>query len=228
MNERLYDKNIRNYLEKLQQLQPLLTCILLVMAISIRRDGKALGHDLKQQQVDSVKAEPMVVLEDGSVRSNTTELAKDLIGYGGTVPLEINLEDGKMKNIKALPNSNTPDFFQEASAILTKCNGHTIEEAAKLKVDGMLGATFSSKAIIGNVQRGLQYVANNPLKDSIWSDFDLSAKAIAGLIVVLLASILPLFVKDKRYKISQHILNGIVLGFWCGSFLNYTSFITYM
>ena len=220
VNERLYDKNIRNYLEKLQQLQPLLTCILLVMAISIRRDGKALGHDLKQQQVDSVKAEPMVVLEDGSVQTNTTELAKDLIGYGGTVPLEINLEDGKMKNIKALPNSNTPDFFQEASAILTKCNGHTIEEAAKLKVDGMLGATFSSKAIIGNVQRGLQYVANNPLKDSIWSDFDLSAKAIAGLIVVLLSSILPLFVKDKRYKISQHILNGIVLGFWCGSFLN--------
>lgn len=113
----------------------------------------------------------MVVLEDGSVRLNTTELAKDLIGYGGTVPLEINLEDGKVKNIKALPNSNTPDFFQEASAILTKWNGHTMEEVTKLKVDGVSGATFSSKAIIGNVQRGLQYVANNPLKDSIWSDF---------------------------------------------------------
>lgn len=92
----------------------------------------------------------------------------------------------------------------------------------------MLGATFSLKAIIGHVQRGLQYVANNPLEDSIWSDFDLSAKAIAGLIVVLLASILSLFVKDKRYKISQHIFNVIVLGFWCGSFLNYTSFITYI
>ena len=164
VNERQYDKNMRNYLEKLKQLQPLLTCILPVMAISIRRDGKVLGHDLKQQQVDSVKAEPMVVLEDGSVQTNTTELAKDLIGYGGTVPLEINLEDGKVKNIKTLPNSNTPDFFQEASAILAKWNGHTIEEVAKLKVDGMLGATFSSKAIIGNVQRGLQYVANNPLK----------------------------------------------------------------
>lgn len=164
MNERQYDKNMRNYLEKLKQLQPLLTCILPVMAISIRRDGKVLGHDLKQQQVDSVKAEPMVVLEDGSVQTNTTELAKDLIGYGGTVPLEINLEDGKVKNIKTLPNSNTPDFFQEASAILAKWNGHTIEEAAKLKVDCMLGATFSLKAIIGNVQRGLQYVANNPLK----------------------------------------------------------------
>ncbi|WP_448908627.1 FMN-binding protein [Hoylesella shahii] len=35
---------------------------------------------------------------------------------------------------------------------------------AKLKVDGVSGATFSSKAIIGNVQRGVQYVANNPLK----------------------------------------------------------------
>ena len=46
----------------------------------------------------------------------------------------------------------------------TNKNGHTIEEVAKLKVDGVSGATFSSKAIIGNVQRGVQYVANNPLK----------------------------------------------------------------
>ncbi len=40
---------MKNYLEKLQQLQPLLTFILLVMAIRIRRDGKVLGHDFKQQ-----------------------------------------------------------------------------------------------------------------------------------------------------------------------------------
>lgn len=216
------------YSGKLQQLLSLLTCVLLVMAVSIRRDGKVVGRELKQQQANSTKTETMVVLEDGSVRLNTTELGKDIIGYGGTVPLEIILENGKVKSVKALENSETPDFFKEASALLTKWNGRTVEEAQKLKVDAVSGATFSSKAIIGNVQRGLQYAAKNPVQDSIWAEIDFSSKAIAGLIVVLLAAIVPLFVKDRRYRISQQILNVIVLGFWCGSFLNYTSIVSYM
>ena len=217
-----------NYSGKLQQLLSLLTCVLLIMAVSIRRDGKVVGRELKQQEVDSTKTETMVVLEDGSVRVNTTELGKDIIGYGGTVPLEITLENGKVKSVKALENSETPDFFKEASALLTKWNGRTVEEAQKLKVDAVSGATFSSKAIIGNVQRGLQYAAKHPVQDSIWAEMDFSSKAIAGLIVVLLAAIVPLFVKDRRYRISQQILNVIVLGFWCGSFLNYTSMVSYM
>lgn len=133
-----------------------------------------------------------------------------------------------MKNIKALANSESPEFFGEASALLSKWDGQTIEDAQKMKVDGVTGATFSSKAIIGNVQRGLQYAAKNPVKESASAAFDFSAKSIAGLIVVLLAAILPLFVKDRRYRIGQQILNVIVLGFWCGSFLNYTSIISYM
>ena len=217
-----------NYSGKLQQLLSLLTCVLLVMAVSIRRDGKVVGRELKQQQADSTKTETMVVLEDGSVRLNTTELGKDIIGYGGIVPLEITLENGKVKSVKALENSETPDFFKEASVLLTKWNGRTVEEAQKLKVDAVSGATFSSKAIIGNVQRGLLYAAKNPVQDSIWAEMDFSSKAIAGLIVVLLAAIVPLFVKDRRYRISQQVLNVIVLGFWCGSFLNYTSIVSYM
>ena len=219
---------MRNYSEKLQQLLSLITCALLVMAISIRRDGKVVGHELKHQQTDSIKTEIMVVLEDGSVRLNTTELGKDIIGYGGTVPLEVTLEDGKVKNVKALANSETPDFFKKASVLLSKWDGRTIEKAQQLKVDGVSGATFSSKAIIGNVQRGLQYAAKNPVKTSVWSEFDFSTKSIVGLIVVLMAAIVPLFIKSRLYRIAQQILNVIVLGFWCGSFLNYTSIISYM
>lgn len=221
-------KKMSNYSGKLQQLLCLITCVLMVAAVSIRRDGKVVGRDVKEQQTASPKIQPMTVLEDGSVRLNTTELGKDIVGYGGTVPLEITLHDGKVENIRALANSETPDFFNEASALLTKWNGLTIEDARKMKVDAVSGATFSSKAIIGNVQRGLQYAAKNPVKTSIWSEFDFSAKAIAGLIVVLLAAIVPLFIKDRRYRIGQQILNVIVLGFWCGSFLNYTSIVSYM
>ena len=219
---------MRNYSGKLQQLLCLLTCVLMVVAVSIRRDGKVAGQEVKDHQTASQKTEPMVVLEDGSVRLNTTELGKDIVGYGGTVPLEITLHEGRVENIRALANSETPGFFKEASVLLTKWNGQTMEDAQKMKVDAVSGATFSSKAIIGNVQRGLQYAAKNPVKTSVWAEFDFSAKAMAGLVVVLLAAIVPLFIKDRRYWMVQQILNVIVLGFWCGSFLNYTSIISYM
>lgn len=221
-------KMMGNYSGKLQQLLCLLICVLMVVVVSIRRDGKVAGRYVNQQQTVAPKTEPMAVLEDGSVRLNTTELGKDIVGYGGIVPLEITLQDGRVKSIRALANSESPDFFTEASALLTKWNGKTIEDAQKMKVDAVSGATFSSKAIIGNVQRGLQYAAKNPVKTSVWSEFDFSAKAIAGLIVVLMAAIVPLFIKNRRYRIGQQILNVIVLGFWCGSFLNYTSIISYM
>lgn len=221
-------KMMGNYSGKLQQLLCLLICVLMVVVVSIRRDGKVAGRYMNQQQTVAPKTEPMAVLEDGSVRLNTTELGKDIVGYGGIVPLEITLQDGRVKSIRALANSESPDFFTEASALLTKWNGKTIEDAQKMKVDAVSGATFSSKAIIGNVQRGLQYAAKNPVKTSVWSEFDFSAKAIAGLIVVLMAAIVPLFIKNRRYRIAQQILNVIVLGFWCGSFLNYTSIISYM
>ena len=77
-----------NYSGKLQQLLCLLICVLMVVAVSIRRDGKVTGRYVNQQQTVAPKTEPMTVLEDGSVRLNTTELGKDIVGYGGTVPLE--------------------------------------------------------------------------------------------------------------------------------------------
>lgn len=77
-----------NYSGKLQQLLCLLICVLIVVAVSIRRDSKVAGHYVNQQQTVAPKTEPMTVLEDGSVRLNTTELGKDIVGYGGTVPLE--------------------------------------------------------------------------------------------------------------------------------------------
>ncbi|WP_368502556.1 FMN-binding protein [uncultured Prevotella sp.] len=124
-----------NYLGKLQQLLCLLTCVLMVVAVSIRRDGKVVGRNVKNQQTVSQKADPMVVLEDGSALLNTSELGKDIVGYGGNVPLEITLREGRVENIRALANSETPDFFRLASALLTKWNGQTIEDAQKIGVD---------------------------------------------------------------------------------------------
>lgn len=115
----------------------LLTCVLMVVAVSIRRDGKVVGRNVKNQQTVSQKADPMVVLDDGSALLNTSELGKDIVGYGGNVPLEITLREGRVENIRALANSETPDFFRLASALLTKWNGQTIEDAQKIGVDSV-------------------------------------------------------------------------------------------
>jgi polyferredoxin len=74
---------------------------------------------------------------------------------------------------------------------------------------------------------GLAYAAKNAKEPSIWEKFDLSIKTIAGLIVVLMAAIIPLYYKSKKYRTIQQILNTIVLGFWSGSFLSYTLFLSY-
>lgn len=86
-----------NYLGKLQQMLCLLTCVLMVVAVSIRRDGKVVGRNVKNQQTVSQKADPMVVLDDGSALLNTSELGKDIVGYGGNVPLEITLREGRVE-----------------------------------------------------------------------------------------------------------------------------------
>ena len=56
---------------------------------------------------------------------------------------------------------------------------------------------------------------------------DHSAKTIAGLIVVLMAAIVPLFYRGKRYRTAQLVLNVVVLGLWGGTFLNWSMFVAY-
>lgn len=217
---------------KWKQVFMLITGLAVLAAVAFRRDGKLLGHDFRatSQQVQTSKNlnDTLKVLKDGTLLINTTALGKAIIGYGGTVPLKIYLKDNKVDRVEALPNKETPDFFSEASSLLDQWNGKTIDEALALKVDGVSGATFSSRAIIGNVQAGLRYAAQNAEKPSLSEKIDLSAKNIAGIIVVLMAAIVPLFYKKKRYRMVQMVLNIGILGFWCGTFLSYSLFVGYM
>ena len=92
---------------------------------------------------------------------NTTDLAKDVIGYNGTTPLEIKLVDGTIVAVKALPNSETPRFFQrvQKSSIFTAPIGKTPAQVIQMHFDAVSGATFSSEAVIENLSRGLKSIA---------------------------------------------------------------------
>ncbi|MCR5289852.1 MAG: 4Fe-4S binding protein [Treponema sp.] len=211
------------------------------MAASITRDGKWLRDNVIDSSTSNtadtrvvddktkVNAQNTITqLSDGTLVINTTDIGKDIIGYAGTVPVEIQVKDNHIQKIVALENTETPDFFEAASSILNSWDGLTLEEATAKDVDVVSGATFSSKAIISNVKEGLLYAQNTSINKSILSEFDASPKNIIALIVALMAAILPLFIKNKMYRTIQLALNVIVLGFWCGTFISYSSLLGYM
>ena len=57
------------------------------------------------------------------------------------------------------------------------------------------------------MKAGLQYAANNVKETSLLDKLDLRTKTLVGLIVVLMAAIIPLFIKSKRYRVFQLLLN---------------------
>ena len=96
--------------------------------------------------------------EDGMYVVNTTTLGKDVIGYASTVPLKVYIKKNKVEKVEALKNQESPKYFAKVKkALLNKWDGLKVKEAASLQVDGVTGATFSSEALIKNVQLGLEY-----------------------------------------------------------------------
>jgi len=91
-----------------------------------------------------------------SVKENTLESGKNIIGYNGPVPLEVKVVNNEVKEVKALANDESARYFKSASTILNKWNGLSVEKAAELEVDAVSGATYSSKAIIDNVRLALK------------------------------------------------------------------------
>ncbi len=203
--------------------------ILVLATGAIMRDGKILGHDLRETQSAATlqHGDTLSLQPDGGIVVNTKPLAKDVSGYGGPVPLMIHIsKDGIVTKIEALPNSETPDFFDSAKELFARWQGKSVDEALGEKVDGVSGATFSSKAIIENVQRGLAYAKHD-------SEAQQSASAASGwtvggaiaLLVALLGAIVPLFWHIRRWHYIQLSLNVVVLGLWTGTFVSYALFM---
>ncbi len=89
---------------------------------------------------------------------NTTKLGANVQGYNGPTPLKIYIKGDKIEKIEALPNDETPRFFEMVkSGLLNKWNGMTVKQAASAKVDAVTGATYSSNAVKENVRLGVEY-----------------------------------------------------------------------
>lgn len=219
----------------------LLVVVMLVLsAAAILRDGRIFGHDLRQTHAAVVSvaqgSDTLSVQPDGTFVVNTRVLAKDVQGYGGPVPLKIHIDkDGRLTAIEAEPNAESPSFFDRAKELFSRWQGKTIDEAMAEDVDAVSGATFSSKAIIRNVQRGLAYAKQHGLADGGKGAQKESAEhtvatgwtlgSIVALIAVLLGAVVPLFTNNRRLHLVQLVVNVVVLGLWTGTFVSYTLFL---
>ena len=222
------------------RLLSLVVVMLVLSAAAILRDGRIFGHDLRQTHAAVVSvaqgSDTLEVQPDGTFVVNTRVLAKDVQGYGGPVPLKIHIDkDGRLTAIEAEPNAESPSFFDHAKELFSRWQGKTIDEAMAEDVDAVSGATFSSKAIIRNVQRGLAYAKQHGLADGGKCAQKESAErtvatgwtlgSIVALIAVLLGAIVPLFTNNRRLHLVQLVVNVVVLGLWTGTFVSYTLFL---
>lgn len=98
-----------------------------------------------------------------TLKVNTTELGASIIGFNGATPVEISICKGTITKIKALPNQESPRYLQEVlnSGLLDKLVGKTVKEAKETKLDAVSGATYTSSALIENIQLGLEQVKDN-------------------------------------------------------------------
>ena len=100
--------------------------------------------------------------EDGMYVINTTSLGSDIEGYNGSTPLKIYIKKNKVERIEFLKSMETPKYYAKVKkALMDKWNGLKVKDAKMQQVDIVTGATYSSEAVIKNVQVGLEYYQNN-------------------------------------------------------------------
>ena len=228
------------------RLLSLVVVVLILAAAAILRDGRILGHDLREaHEAKALKNDTLEMTPDGAFVVNTKPLAKDVQGYGGPVPLKIHIKDGRVAAVEAEPNAESPDFFNRAKELLNHWQNKSVDEALAEEVDAVSGATFSSRAIIANMQRGLAYAKQRgqwdedgsvgalgtsapPIvggEDGSVGALETGASPIVALVVVLLGAVVPLFYNNRRLHLVQLAVNVVVLGLWTGTFVSYTLFL---
>ena len=74
-------------------------------------------------------------LKDGEYEGTAT-------GYGGPLTVRITVKDGKLTDIKVVSHTETPEYFNRASAVIGN-----ILRSGNVNVDSISGATISSNAI---------------------------------------------------------------------------------
>ena len=99
-----------------------------------------------------------MIKENGVYIINTTTIGKDIEGYNGPTPLKVYIKNNKVEKIEFLKNVESPKYYAKVKKeLIDKWNGLKVKDAKTHQVDAVTGATYSSEAVIKNVQLALDY-----------------------------------------------------------------------
>ena len=130
----------------------IIAAIMLLVAGTVSLDARA------KKKTATKKAATTKVIYTG-------DIASKVIGYNGTTPLNITVKNGVIESIEVLPNQESPNYLKRAKdKVLPQYIGKTVAEAKKLKPDIATGATYTSEALIKNIQMGLDNAKSAPAK----------------------------------------------------------------
>lgn len=131
---------------------------LIIAAIMLLVAGTASLDARTKKKTTAKKASATQVIYTG-------DIANKVIGYNGTTPLNITVKNGVIENIEVLPNQESPGYLKRAKdKVLPQYIGKTVAEAKKLDADIATGATYTSKALIQNIQMGLDQAKSSSSK----------------------------------------------------------------
>lgn len=151
-------------------------------------------------------------------------------GYAGPTPLLIALDkDGKIMQVKLLPNKETPGFLNSVikAGYLDSWNGLTVDEALQKNVDAVSGATYSSKGIQNSLKARLAVVSRQSVADT--ADNSALLPNICILLVVIMALICffnPQ--KTKTLRLVTLLLSIGILGFWRNASMSLLKFYSWL
>lgn len=232
----------------------LLVVSILIAGVSISRDKRLFGYELfsTSYKGETVTPPNRFILEKlgvsdtllipqsaGSWKTanefiiySSEHYAPDVYGYNGKTPVYIALKNDSIVRIVAEKNSETPNYMRYVleEGFLTRWENKPLEAALNFEVDLISGATYTSESLLKNIKSTLaaahtdeQQTEKHLLKKSF--GFKWNIKTIAILLVVLSGFVFAVFVRSKRWRPIQLILNVIVLGFWTKSFLSIPFFV---
>ena len=97
-----------------------------------------------------------VMHKKGKIYTINTETICNARGYHGNTPVKVTIKKGVIMNVEALPNRETPRFFDRVKQVmLPKFREVKFQDYAT--VDCVSGATISSKCVRENMKAAYEY-----------------------------------------------------------------------
>ena len=221
-------KSKESILPLISHLASIIIVVFLISIIAINRDNQLFGISLEE---DTSQNSESITYTNDYIIVNTTNIVNGIKGYAGETPLEIYInQDGYIAEVKPLKNAESPRFFKslEKKGLYSQWIGLTPQDAIEKKVDAISGATISSNAVIKTFNSAMQYTIDNRVVKSENIKEYFSLKNIIALLVILIAAIVPIYLKNRIYRYIQLITNIIVLGIWCSTFLSLSMIVNFV